>query len=377
MGSALGPSTKLLLRFLLGGELNTLGDVLLELVDAGGLELLLVGGEGTDGVDLLNAVLAKLDAGAEEANLGLDIGLNEGALNDALVTTNGLEEGEAELRTSVRHGESGRASAVLGLDDLITSVLDTLGEGLDLFFGELETGLAEERHDGGTRVSTDNVHIDVEGVEATDASDEGLGADDVEGGDTEEAGGVEGAGLLEDLSGDGDGAVDGVGDDQDVGLGAGLGDSSGEITDDGSVCVEQIVTGHAGLAGHTSGNDDDIGAVEGLAEVLLGVALDHGRGGDVAEVSGDTSGVANVVQGKGGNDGVALEKEGEGLADATSGTEDGNLGGAHGGASEHFLAQELQQTKKRDIATRRINNRKQHPLQTRQTLMALAVLRTV
>ena len=36
--------------------------------------------------------------------------------------------------------------------------------------------------------------------------------------------------------------------------------------------VEQVVTGHAGLTGHTGGDQDDLGAVERTLEVLLGVA---------------------------------------------------------------------------------------------------------
>lgn len=87
--------------------------------------------------------------------------------------------------------------------------------------------------------------------------------------------------LLEDLSNDRDGRVDGVGNDQDVSLGAVptqekdqgrvnmdfqsqvtllgddvvetlLGAALGQIADNGSVGVEQIVTGHTGLARNTS-----------------------------------------------------------------------------------------------------------------------------
>lgn len=40
----------------------------------------------------------------------------------------------------------------------------------------------------------------------------------------------------------------------------------GEIADDGGVGVEEVVTGHAGLAGDTSGDDNDLSALEGLGK---------------------------------------------------------------------------------------------------------------
>ena len=67
----------------------------------------------------------------------------------------------------------------------------------------------------------------------------------------------------------------GVGDDEDVGVGGVLGGGLGEVADDGGVGVEQVVTGHAGLAGDTSGDDDDLGVLEGGGEA--------GGGGIVAD----------------------------------------------------------------------------------------------
>lgn len=77
---------------------------------------------------------------------------------------------------------------------------------------------------------------------------ESLGTNDVKGGDTEQTLGVENTGVLEDLGGNGDGGVDGVGDDQDESLGAILGDTLNEIADDAGVDLEEIITGHTGLA---------------------------------------------------------------------------------------------------------------------------------
>ena len=49
-------------------------------------------------------------------------------------------------------------------------------------------------------------------------------------------------------------------------LGAGL----GEVADDGGVGVEEIITGHAGLTGDTSGDDNDIAAGKSLLEAVVG-----------------------------------------------------------------------------------------------------------
>jgi hypothetical protein len=57
-----------------------------------------------------------------------------------------------------------------------------------------------------------------------------------------------------------------VGDDEDVGLGGVLSGGLGEVADNGGVGVEEVVTGHAGLAGDTSGDDNDLSALEGLGE---------------------------------------------------------------------------------------------------------------
>jgi len=121
---------------------------------------------------------------------------------------------------------------------------------------------------------------------ASDLGNEGLGADDIEGGDTEELLGVEDTGLLQHLGGDGYRRVDGVGDDENVCLGAVLGDTLDETLDNAGVDLEEVVTGHAGLAlvvsvcwtesgcrraltGNTSGDDHDVGASESLLHAVI------------------------------------------------------------------------------------------------------------
>lgn len=59
-----------------------------------------------------------------------------------------------ESRRTVGHGEGGRAGAVLGFDDLITTELNALDQVSVLLTASLDDGgavgdLGEERHDGG------------------------------------------------------------------------------------------------------------------------------------------------------------------------------------------------------------------------------------
>ena len=310
-------------------EVLALLDVLLEVDKASINELLLDLVDGADGEDLLDTVGAELDLGGEEVDaLVLVEGrLDKGGLSDALLALSGAEEGLGHAGTGHGHGEGGGTGTVLGLDDLVTAELDAVDE---LVVGGKVgvVALGEEGNDGDTGVAADDGDVLVLGVGVLDLGDEAGGADDVEGGDTEEALGVVDAGLLEDLGDDGDGGVDGVGDDEDVGLGAGLGAGLGKVADDGGVGVEEVVTGHAGLAGDTGGDEDNLGALEGIGEAGGGglVALDGALGVDVGEISTDTGGAADIVESKLGDSGVELEEEGKGLANATGGTEDGDLG---------------------------------------------------
>lgn len=94
--------------------------------------------------------------------------------------------------------------------------------------------------------------------------------------------------------------------------------------------LRRTVTGHAGLTGNTGRDEDDLRTLEGIAETSRGrrvVARDSAVGVDVAEVSSDTRGTADVIEGELGNTGVELQEQREGLANATGSTEDGDLGG--------------------------------------------------
>jgi hypothetical protein len=172
--------------------------------------LLLVVSDLANGVDLLNTVGAELDVGREVlAALVLEEGrVNKGGLNNVLLALGSLEQRLGEAGTGHGHGESGRASAVLGLDDLVTTELDALDVVGELLALKAVAGLGEEGNDGGARVASDDGDVLAGGVGVPELRDEARGTDDVEGGDTEEALGVVDALGLEDLGGDGDGGVD-------------------------------------------------------------------------------------------------------------------------------------------------------------------------
>lgn len=120
-----------------------------------------------------------------------------------------------------------------------------------IFVGRnLERGgdLAEERDNGLAGVTTDNGDLGLRGVLLAGVFlSESLGANNVQGGDTEEALRVKDASALENLSSNRDGRVDRVRDDQDESLGAVLGNALDKVTDDASIDLEQVVTGHTRL----------------------------------------------------------------------------------------------------------------------------------
>jgi hypothetical protein len=75
-----------------------------------------------------------------------------------------------------------------------------------------------------------------------------------------------------------------------VSLGGSVGSGLGEVADDGSVGVEQVITGHAGLAGDTSGDENDLRVLEAVAQTSgIGVVASDGAVGvDVAQIGSDT-----------------------------------------------------------------------------------------
>jgi hypothetical protein len=192
-------------------EVNTLLDVLLEVNEAGIEKLLLVLVDGADLVDLLGTVGAELDAGGEEVDALVleERGVDEGGLDDALLTLSGAQERLGEASTGHGHGEGGGASTVLSLDDLITTELDAVDELVtDLAGDGGVVGLGEEGDDSHTRVTTNDGDLLVAGVGLLDLGDEARGTDNIKGGNTEQALGVVDTSGLENLRDNGDGGVD-------------------------------------------------------------------------------------------------------------------------------------------------------------------------
>lgn len=72
--------------------------------------------------------------------------------------------------------------------------------------------------------------------------------------------------------------------------------SLSQITDDGGVCVEEIITGHSRLAGDTGRDDDNLDALECLCELFLWEAYYFAGGVDMADVCCDTGCTTDIVQ---------------------------------------------------------------------------------
>ena len=153
---------------------------------------------------------AELNVGREEVDalVSKERALHERGRDNTLLAIEGAEEVAGEARTSVRHGERGRTSTVLGLDDLITTELNALDVLVELGALEVVAGLGEEGNNGSARVTSNDGDVLGGGVGVLQLGDEARGTDDVEGGNTKEALGVVDALGLEDLGSDGDGGVD-------------------------------------------------------------------------------------------------------------------------------------------------------------------------
>jgi len=313
---SLGSSTSTLLHsirllaWVLGNESNTLLNVLLQVRQASIQKLLLSWVNLANWVDLLNTLWSQLNLAGEEVNTLVLVqwAVDEGWLNDTLLALSSLQEGLGETGTSHSHGESGGSGTVLGLDDLITTELDTLQE--SLVSNEIwVVGLREERNDSDTRVTSDDGDVLISWVGLLDLRDEAGSTDDIEGGDTEKTLWVVDSLGLEDLSNDWDGGVDWVGDDEDVGIWGGLSGGLGEVADDGGVGIEEIVTGHAWLSWDTGWDQDDLSTLEGSGETgwCWVISGNCALGVDVGDISSDTWSTTDVVKSEVGDTWVELQ----------------------------------------------------------------------
>jgi hypothetical protein len=216
------------------------------------------------------------------------------------------------------------------LDDLISTKLDALDEGVISVSWNLEArrDFAEQRDDGLARVTTDDGDGSLGGVlMAGELLGEGFGTDDIQGSHAEQTLRVENPGGLEDLGSNGNGRVDRVGDDESESLGAELGNTLDEIAHDAGIDLEEVITGHARLAGNAGRNDNNIGTGQGVLQaIILGkVAGDFGNRRDVRKVGSDTGSVNNIIQGELIDQRASLQEERERLANATRGTENNSF----------------------------------------------------
>ena len=309
------------------GELDTLGNLLLQsghsLLDVGLLHRGQVLGNG-DGS--LHTILAELDLAGEEL-AAQDVLLNVSRLDHTGLAVQTSDHRGSEHSASVSHRQSGRTSTLLSGDDLITTELDSLGDGGHVQLGDQVVGqLAQQGNDGGSGMATNHGDVALSGLHVQGLGDELAGTDGVELGHTHDLARIMDAHLLEGLGEDRDGGVHGVANHEDASLGTSSGAGLSEVHGDTSVGVEQIVSGHTGLSGHTGGDDDHIRAVKDLQQVVLTVvALDLDLSVDVGEIHGDTGGTDDIVQGKARNVGVGGHQQRHGLTNTTGSTQNGNL----------------------------------------------------
>jgi len=294
-------------------ELLSLLDVLLQLRQACLDELLLLSREVSETIDGLDTFRAELNVGREEINALRfeEWAFDESGGNNALLAIESPQELVGELGSGVGHAESSTACTVLSLDDFITTELDPVHKSGVLFAldGFAWSNLREKGNDGSSAVSTNHGNVALCGSGAGYFRQEARGADDIESGDTEEALGVEFTGLFEDGSNNGDGGVDGVRDDKDVSLGRDTSDSSGEVSDDGSISIKEIITGHARLSRDTSRNDDNFDSLESLIQLVCGIAFDLAGGINMANISSNTRCATNIIQAQAGDELVLLEQQ--------------------------------------------------------------------
>jgi hypothetical protein len=159
-------------------------------------------------MDLLDTIWAKLDSGCEEVDslVLVERAVHKCRLNDTLLALRSLQQTLCEASTSHSHGESCRASTILGLDDFVTTELNAVDKSIELLSGDIRVArLRDQRHNSDTRVATNNGDVLISRVGSLDFGDESGSTDNIKGGDTEETLGVVDTLGLEDLGNNGDG----------------------------------------------------------------------------------------------------------------------------------------------------------------------------
>lgn len=217
-------------------------NVVLQLFASFSKEIVLVGVGLGERVDFLHALGSELNLAGKEIDTSILVQwrFNEGRFGEASLTGTSPQESVGHTGTSIGHRQSSRSRTLLGIDNFVTTELDSLCESITGLTHDLGVFLREKRDNGMARVTASNGDIVVGWVRALELGDEAGGTNDVEGGHTEETLGVVNTPGLENLRYDGHGAVDRVGDNQQVGPRGVLSSSLSQITDNRGIGVEKI-----------------------------------------------------------------------------------------------------------------------------------------
>ena len=86
--------------------------------------------DASQSASMRESTYAELNVGREEVDalVLVERAVDESRLNDALLALGSAEEGLSHAGTGHSHAEGGRASTVLGLDDLVATELDAVDQ---------------------------------------------------------------------------------------------------------------------------------------------------------------------------------------------------------------------------------------------------------
>lgn len=152
--------------------------------------------------------------------------------------------------------------------------------------------------------------INISGIKTLQICDEGVGPDNVKGGDTKDLLRIVLAGPLENLRCDGNSRIDWIRNDGYACLRANFSASLGQVGHNGGIGIEQVVTSHSGFARDSGRNDNDFHALQrGLELVFTDETCHDAFGLTMAQVSGDSGSMNDVIQVQLANGWVQLQQE--------------------------------------------------------------------
>ncbi|KAH3665147.1 hypothetical protein OGATHE_003962 [Ogataea polymorpha] len=230
----------------------------------GGVDHLLLGvSELAKTVDVLNTVNTQSDLGREELDpLVLEQRrVDKGRLNNVFLAGKTVQHGRGKSSTGLGHRQGSRTSTTLGLDDFVTTELDSVDQSVvGLLWQVLVVGLGDQRNNGDSGVAANNGDVLVDRVGSSDFRQESRGSQHVQGGDTKQLLWVVDVLGLEHLGDNRNGRVDRVRDHTDGSVWTVVGTCLSKVSDNRGVGVEQVVSGHARFSRNTGWDQNDIGA---------------------------------------------------------------------------------------------------------------------